>query len=460
MYPVLEFRFTELVPTKMYNVFVEIIPVDNYCWKFKNGKWKPFDDIERKTRAGGIYLHPDSPSNGAFWMKENVVFNKLKLTNIARDVSGQIYLNSMHKYQPRVHVIEVGQNRAGDPDTLQTKVFQETQFIAVTGYQNVEITQLKIDNNPFATGFRDSKHGRMYPVLEFRFTELVPTKMYNVFVEIIPVDNYCWKFKNGKWKPFDDIERKTRAGGIYLHPDSPSNGAFWMKENVVFNKLKLTNIARDVSGQIYLNSMHKYQPRVHVIEVGQNRAGGPDTLQTKVFQETQFMAVTSYQNVEITQLKIDNNPFATGFRDSKHGNVTSNRNMPGCQHNETLFLEDNVLFPSIYSSDDSFVSGEHMIKSENERTINECHDPTNGYSVSNPTYSPYYQSSSYSTAGVISSTNQHGDLQVAMTFNQLRTDQEGQFLMNMSDVMRKRPDDQMYGVEPTTKTNQVFWYDV
>ncbi|XP_060590023.1 T-box transcription factor TBX5-like [Ruditapes philippinarum] len=274
------------------------------------------------------------------------------------------------------------------------------------------------------------------------------------------LDNYCWKFKNGKWKPFDDIERKTRAGGIYLHPDSPSNGAFWMKENVVFNKLKLTNIARDVSGQIYLNSMHKYQPRVHVVEVGQNRAGDPDTLQTKVFQETQFIAVTSYQNVEITQLKIDNNPFATGFRDSKHGNETSNRNMPGCQHNETLFLEDNVLFPSINSSDDSFVSGAHMIKSENERTINECHDPTNGYSVSNPTYSPYYQSSSYSSAGVISSTNQHGDLQVAMTFNQLSTDQEGQFLMNMSDVMRKQPDDQMYGVEPTTKTNQVFWYDV
>lgn len=35
-------------------------------------------------------------------------------------------------------------------------VFPETQFIAVTAYQNADITQLKIDHNPFAKGFRDN----------------------------------------------------------------------------------------------------------------------------------------------------------------------------------------------------------------------------------------------------------------------------------------------------------------
>ena len=30
------------------------------------------------------------------------------------------------------------------------------KFIAVTAYQNDKITQLKIDNNPFAKGFRDT----------------------------------------------------------------------------------------------------------------------------------------------------------------------------------------------------------------------------------------------------------------------------------------------------------------
>jgi len=33
-------------------------------------------------------------------------------------------------------------------------VFPETEFIAVTAYQNELITQLKIDRNPFARGFR------------------------------------------------------------------------------------------------------------------------------------------------------------------------------------------------------------------------------------------------------------------------------------------------------------------
>ena len=33
--------------------------------------------------------------------------------------------------------------------------FPETRFLAVTAYQNVRVTQLKIDNNPFAKGFRD-----------------------------------------------------------------------------------------------------------------------------------------------------------------------------------------------------------------------------------------------------------------------------------------------------------------
>lgn len=45
--------------------------------------------------------------------------------------------------------------------------------------------------------------------------------------------------------------------------------------------------------------MHKYQPRIHVIEVG----GGPceqRNLQTHSFPETQFIAVTAYQNTDVS----------------------------------------------------------------------------------------------------------------------------------------------------------------
>lgn len=55
----------------------------------------------------------------------------------------QIVLNSMHKYQPRIHVIEI--NTGGPQDsqtTLQTHSFPETQFIAVTAYQNTDVSIL------------------------------------------------------------------------------------------------------------------------------------------------------------------------------------------------------------------------------------------------------------------------------------------------------------------------------
>ena len=50
----------------------------------------------------------------------------------------QVVLNSMHKYQPRIHVIEVG-GAQGDQKNLMTHAFPETQFIGVTAYQNTDV---------------------------------------------------------------------------------------------------------------------------------------------------------------------------------------------------------------------------------------------------------------------------------------------------------------------------------
>uniref|UniRef100_A0ACB8FYV8 T-box transcription factor tbx5 n=2 Tax=Sphaerodactylus townsendi TaxID=933632 RepID=A0ACB8FYV8_9SAUR len=64
----------------------------------------------------------------------------------------------MHKYQPRLHIVKADENNGfGSKNTaFCTHVFPETAFIAVTSYQNHKITQLKIENNPFAKGFRGS----------------------------------------------------------------------------------------------------------------------------------------------------------------------------------------------------------------------------------------------------------------------------------------------------------------
>ncbi|KAF0767486.1 optomotor-blind protein-like isoform X7 [Aphis craccivora] len=69
-------------------------------------------------------------------------------------------LNSMHKYQPRFHLVRANDIIKLPYSTFRTYVFKETEFIAVTAYQNEKITQLKIDNNPFAKGFRDTGAGK------------------------------------------------------------------------------------------------------------------------------------------------------------------------------------------------------------------------------------------------------------------------------------------------------------
>ena len=66
----------------------------------------------------------------------------------------------MHKYQPRFHIVQADSIAHLPFAPAKTIVYPETQFIAVTAYQNEPITQLKIDNNPFAKGFRDNGHIR------------------------------------------------------------------------------------------------------------------------------------------------------------------------------------------------------------------------------------------------------------------------------------------------------------
>lgn len=59
----------------------------------------------------------------------------------------QIVLNSMHKYQPRIHVIEVGSHGPNEQKSLQTHAFPETQFIAVTAYQNTDVSIQDVRND-------------------------------------------------------------------------------------------------------------------------------------------------------------------------------------------------------------------------------------------------------------------------------------------------------------------------
>ena len=55
-------------------------------------------------------------------------------------------LNSLHKYEPRVHIMKVGSSY--EQQTVLTHSFAETQFVAVTAYQNEEVCLEGGKNSP------------------------------------------------------------------------------------------------------------------------------------------------------------------------------------------------------------------------------------------------------------------------------------------------------------------------
>uniref|UniRef100_A0A670IDY8 T-box domain-containing protein n=1 Tax=Podarcis muralis TaxID=64176 RepID=A0A670IDY8_PODMU len=171
MFPFLSFNITGLNPTAHYNVFVEVILADPNHWRFQGGKWVTCGKADNNMQGNKVYVHPESPNTGAHWMRQEISFGKLKLTNnkgANNNNTQMIVLQSLHKYQPRLHIVEVtedGVEDMNDSSKTQTFNFPETQFIAVTAYQNTDITQLKIDHNPFAKGFRDN-YDSMYTASE------------------------------------------------------------------------------------------------------------------------------------------------------------------------------------------------------------------------------------------------------------------------------------------------------
>uniref|UniRef100_A0A182QFS6 T-box domain-containing protein n=1 Tax=Anopheles farauti TaxID=69004 RepID=A0A182QFS6_9DIPT len=154
MFPVVKVTASGLDPTAMYTVLLEFSQVDSHRWKYVNGEWVAGGKAEAPP-PNPVYVHPESPNFGQHWMKEPISFAKVKLTNKTNG-NGQIMLNSLHKYEPRVHLVQVVSD-ARDQRNVHTYPFPETQFIAVTAYQNEEVTSLKIKYNPFAKAFLDAK---------------------------------------------------------------------------------------------------------------------------------------------------------------------------------------------------------------------------------------------------------------------------------------------------------------
>ncbi|KAL5016010.1 hypothetical protein ScPMuIL_005599 [Solemya velum] len=185
---------------------------------------------------------------------------------------------------------------------------------------------------------------RMFPTLKVGLEGLDPHSKYILLVDIVPVDDCRYKYHNSEWVVTGKAEPHM-PGRLYIHPDSPASGSHWMKQPMMFHKLKLTNNNLDQNGHIILNSMHKYQPRVHIVQANDIFTMRWNSFSTYAFDETTFIAVTAYQNEQITQLKIDHNPFAKGFRDNGMGRRDHRLSLKRpCDENVSDYEKDNNVY--------------------------------------------------------------------------------------------------------------------
>ena len=186
---------------------------------------------------------------------------------------------------------------------------------------------------------------RMFPTVRITFAnvEAEPGTKYLVLLDIPPCDNkrYRYAYHRSSWLVAGKAD-PAPPHRLHAHPDGPFTAEQLKKQVIGFEKVKITNNESDNTGQIILNSMHKFQPRVYLVKRREGDTGPVHDIEkekyrTFVFPETQFTAVTAYQNQCITKLKIESNPFAKGFRDSagsdyddqQHGSYGAFPQLPG-----------------------------------------------------------------------------------------------------------------------------------
>ncbi|KAI3363786.1 hypothetical protein L3Q82_001394 [Scortum barcoo] len=227
-----------------------------------------------------------------------------------------------------VNISESSPSLPVSPSTTFGSPDVKNDFPAVLTFKGVSVT---LENNSVWKQFHScgtemilTKQGRrMFPYCRYRLAGLDPERLYSLVLSIVPANQYRYRWSTSKWEVSGSAEHQAQSLiRAFSHHYSACRGSEWMAGLVSFYKLKLTNNSQDLDGHIILHSMHRYIPRLHVVPVPngvvptpyQPVIMGPECL-TFTFPQTEFMAVTTYQNFRITQLKINHNPFAKGFRE-------------------------------------------------------------------------------------------------------------------------------------------------
>ncbi|XP_075923820.1 uncharacterized protein LOC116943203 isoform X2 [Petromyzon marinus] len=152
MFPYCRYKVRGLDPQSCYLMAIDVVPVDGHRYRWGEGCWMPIERGKPQI-PDSVYVHQEGVAPGSFWMYESISFSEVKLTNTALGQDGVISLIPMFKYVTRFHIIranKVPRHLRLDADNVHTFIFPQTEFFAVTAYQNTAITHLKISHSPLA----------------------------------------------------------------------------------------------------------------------------------------------------------------------------------------------------------------------------------------------------------------------------------------------------------------------
>ncbi|CAO4366765.1 unnamed protein product [Caenorhabditis nigoni] len=167
MFPNLEYSVDGLDPTAMYEVYLHMERMDEHKYRYVSNEW---DDYARGDPITPIQKikHKSGGQTGMFWMDGPISFEQIRLTNNPDlDKKGHICLQSMHKWLPVITIQKLG-NGDGNSDYDEEFRMENVWFMAVTMYQNQAIKYLKVENNKFASGFRETGNHKTKTVLPTR----------------------------------------------------------------------------------------------------------------------------------------------------------------------------------------------------------------------------------------------------------------------------------------------------
>ncbi|KAL3090265.1 hypothetical protein niasHS_006717 [Heterodera schachtii] len=233
---------------------------------------------------------------------------------------------------------------------------------------------------------------RIFPAIKVKLSGLDKKANYYVIMDIAPWDANRWKFHNSRWT----VAGKADPEGtkpLHIHPDSPASGEHWMSKGASFHRVKVTNNMTNRTEFTVLNSMHKYRPRIHIVRSNDIYSMKVASWTMVTFPETEFIAVTAYQNNLVTDKKIDHNPFAKGFRDCGAGKREKKRQLNAAQHSHALHHAHHGANNANAATVERVLQGDYSEESEESETEDgagpsRAKRPKSGLSSSSASLSP------------------------------------------------------------------------